>query len=251
MSAPGDEHDEARRLRAAWDERGRSAGRDFYVASHPGWDDPQRRLVQARVDADMLLHGLTDRLSALDVLEIGCGVGRLAALIAPRARSYTGLDIAPSMLAEARARHGALAGARFLECDGLGVPAAARDRSYGLVFAHAVLIHCPRAVCAAWLASALDVLAPGGELRCQLRADPSDPGGLAAAAPAAVIDVWAQQAEAAARPVELELALPPDYMGHAFGWEDAQQLVREVARGPADLLRLDPAHLYIRIVRPA
>ncbi|WP_084698475.1 class I SAM-dependent DNA methyltransferase [Muricoccus aerilatus] len=39
-----------------------------------------------------------------DVLDLGCGIGRLAAALAPRARSVLGLDVSEGMLAEARAR---------------------------------------------------------------------------------------------------------------------------------------------------
>lgn len=38
----------------------------------------------------------------LDVVELGCGTGRLAALIAPRVPSYIGLDFSPRRLEEAR-----------------------------------------------------------------------------------------------------------------------------------------------------
>lgn len=36
------------------------------------------------------------------VVELGCGTGRLASLLLPRARSYVGLDFAPKVLEEAR-----------------------------------------------------------------------------------------------------------------------------------------------------
>jgi SAM-dependent methyltransferase len=241
---------EARRLRQEWDRFGRSPGKDFYVASHPGWQDLARRDAQARIDANFVLHGLDANLESIDVLEIGCGLGRLAAHIAPRVPSYTGLDIAPSMVTEARARHGALRGARFLECDGLSLPPAALDRRYGLIFAHAVFIHCPRGVIAAWLGSAQDALAPGGELRFQLRADVNDPGGLTRPERVA----GANPAPAPAPPdlpADAPLAEPPDYMGPAFGWHEAHAFVRELARGPHELHRSGPFDLYARIVRPA
>jgi len=39
-----------------------------------------------------------------DVLDLGCGIGRVAAALAPRCRSVLGIDIAPGMIAEARRR---------------------------------------------------------------------------------------------------------------------------------------------------
>ena len=42
-----------------------------------------------------------------DVLDFGCGIGRIAAAVAPRVRSVIGLDLSPGMIAEARRRPGA------------------------------------------------------------------------------------------------------------------------------------------------
>lgn len=39
-----------------------------------------------------------------DVLDFGCGIGRIAAALAPRVRSALGLDISPAMIGEARRR---------------------------------------------------------------------------------------------------------------------------------------------------
>ena len=41
-----------------------------------------------------------------DVLDLGCGIGRVSAALAPRCRSVLGLDVSPKMVAEARRRHG-------------------------------------------------------------------------------------------------------------------------------------------------
>lgn len=42
-----------------------------------------------------------------DVLDLGCGVGRVAAALAPRCRTVRGVDASPGMVAEARRRHAA------------------------------------------------------------------------------------------------------------------------------------------------
>ncbi len=41
-----------------------------------------------------------------DVLDLGCGIGRMAAALAPRCRSVLGLDVSPGMVTEARRRAG-------------------------------------------------------------------------------------------------------------------------------------------------
>ena len=43
-----------------------------------------------------------------DMLDLGCGIGRVCAALAPRCRSVLGLDVSAGMVAEARRRHPAL-----------------------------------------------------------------------------------------------------------------------------------------------
>jgi SAM-dependent methyltransferase len=52
-----------------------------------------------------------------DVLDLGCGIGRVAAALAPHCRSVLGVDISPGMIAEARRRH-ALPNVRFVVTGG-------------------------------------------------------------------------------------------------------------------------------------
>jgi SAM-dependent methyltransferase len=52
------------------------------------------------------------------VLDLGCGIGRVAAAIAPRVRAVLGIDISPAMIAEARRRQPRL---QFEVTDGLGL----------------------------------------------------------------------------------------------------------------------------------
>jgi predicted TPR repeat methyltransferase len=56
------------------------------------------------------------------VLDFGCGFGRIAAALAPRCGSVLGVDVSPGMVAQARRRHGATAGLRFITTDGSTVP---------------------------------------------------------------------------------------------------------------------------------
>ncbi|MBV8889175.1 MAG: methyltransferase domain-containing protein [Alphaproteobacteria bacterium] len=53
-----------------------------------------------------------------EVLDIGCGIGRIAGAIAPRIRSILGIDLSSGMIAEARQRCAGLANAAFLCCNG-------------------------------------------------------------------------------------------------------------------------------------
>lgn len=56
------------------------------------------------------------------VLDLGCGIGRVAAALASRCSDILGLDISPGMIAEARRRHAAIPGLRFEVTDGHSVP---------------------------------------------------------------------------------------------------------------------------------
>ena len=60
------------------------------------------------------------------VLDLGCGIGRIAAALAP-GRSVLGLDVSPGMVAEARRRHADVPGLRFAVADGSAVPPGPYD----------------------------------------------------------------------------------------------------------------------------
>ncbi len=66
-----------------------------------------------------------------DVLDFGCGIGRVAALLAPRVRSVLGLDLSPGMIKEARRRAGA-GNLRFATTTGTDL-ADQPDAAFGLV----------------------------------------------------------------------------------------------------------------------
>lgn len=99
-----------------------------------------------------------------DVLEIGCGIGRFVAALAPLCGSVVGLDVSGEMIAEARRRCAAFPNVRLERSSGhdlAGVP----DGSVDLVLAADVFPYLVLAdVAAAHLAEAARVLRPGGAL---------------------------------------------------------------------------------------
>jgi SAM-dependent methyltransferase len=247
MDTPSNDRDWARLLKSNWERLAGSEYRDFYVASHAGWREPEHWSRQARRDTIALLYGLDGGdLRRHDVLEIGCGVGRLVPFLTPRVKSYTGIDIAAGMVEEARRRcaAGGVDTARFFVSDGLGVPPEAADRAYGLVLSLAVLIHCPLDVIRSLLASAWDVLAPGGQLRFQLRADRDDPEGIAAPPDVpGLSDDPAPPVHDVVTAAQMQPIQDHYYMGHAFRYAEAEHLLAGLG-GAHSLFRFDPLHLY-------
>lgn len=97
----------------------------------------------------------------LDALDIGCGTGFLSLELAARGHRVTGVDFAPAMLAEARAKAAVQGRAvRFEEADAEQLPFA--PASFDLVVSRHVLwtLPHPEAAIDEWIR----VLRPGGRL---------------------------------------------------------------------------------------
>ncbi|MFO1078114.1 MAG: class I SAM-dependent methyltransferase [Planctomycetota bacterium] len=238
-----------------WSARGALPSRDLFVASHPGWNDAEAWERHAATEVELFLAGLdASWLRTADVLEIGCGSGRLLRLLRAASNSYTGFDIAPGMLEAAERRAAGIEGVRLFRGDGLGVPEPARDRRYGLVLACAVFIHCPRPVIAANIQSAWAVLAPGGQLRLSVLAFPDDPEGIVGPqdaverATAAVADDM-KRVIAGLTPEERRLAFDTYYMGDRFRYAELAPFLRELTGGEVALYRGDPGAIYAAVTK--
>lgn len=99
-----------------------------------------------------------------DVLDLGCGIGRVAAALAPRVRSVLGLDVSPAMVAEAGRRHGAVPGLRFEVAGGADL-ATLPDAAFDLALAVDSLPYLVQAgVAERHVADLARILRPGGAL---------------------------------------------------------------------------------------
>lgn len=98
-----------------------------------------------------------------EVLEIGCGVGRVGREMAPLCKSWTGSDISANMLAHARARMQGIGNASFvrLAARGLG---EFEDASFDVVFATNMLGHLDEFDRYQYVREAFRVLRSGGRL---------------------------------------------------------------------------------------
>ena len=91
-------------------------------------------------------------------LDLGCGAGEFAAVLAESGASVVGADVAEAALARARARHSDL-DFRLVPIDG---PLPFEDNAFDLVWASEVIEHV--ADTARWLSEVRRVLAPRGRL---------------------------------------------------------------------------------------
>lgn len=97
------------------------------------------------------------------VLEVGCGVGRVGAVLAPRCARWIGTDIASHMLGHARRRLGRFENVQLVELADVGlreVPSASVD----LVYCTVVFMHLFEWDRYRYIEEAHRVLRPGGRL---------------------------------------------------------------------------------------
>ncbi len=95
---------------------------------------------------------------AAAALDIGCGIGRVCAALAPLCRRVVGIDVAPAMVAEARRRHPWL---EVLISDGHRLPPGPWDL---VLLADTMPYVLQAGLADATVASAMDSLAPKGAL---------------------------------------------------------------------------------------
>ncbi len=240
----------AERLKGEWESRAQSPNRDFYVASHLNWKKEESWRRQAKIDASFVLDSLdVDAMKSSSVLDLGCGVGRLVPEIAPLAKDYTGIDIAPSMIEEARARSANFANARFFVSEGHRVPDEARDRKYDLIFALAVFIHCPKEITRALIRDGYHLLAPGGIYRLMALADPTDLKGIENFENArALSDQTLEVAELGTPADSDEHVTQAYYHGGEFGYDEFAAILEELG-AEFDMVRNDPYQIGASIKR--
>jgi SAM-dependent methyltransferase len=95
------------------------------------------------------------------VVDLGCGIGRVARFVAPLVSRYIGLDYAAAMVTKAREYNAGLVNVEFVESDTLAV---LPDESADRIVSEQVFIHCTREQQLRYLGEAYDVLKPGGLL---------------------------------------------------------------------------------------
>lgn len=127
------------------------------------------------ISAVYLLQPLAHRLRQdMRVLEIGCGVGRMLAVLAGLFDEVHGIDIAPSMIEQARLRLARLPNVRLHLGDGRTLAGLA-DASFDLAVSFEVFQHVPdKAVIADYVHDAFRVLRRGGIFKFLVKTKPWD-----------------------------------------------------------------------------
>ncbi len=153
------------KMREDWDRRARVDPR-YWVAATAEADEASYE-ASAEQDAKALLDGLRDRVApSARILDLGCGIGRLAAEVAPKFAEVVGIDVSPEMIETARQLHAGKSNLSFFATSGSDLADFA-SASFGLVFSYSVLPHLPPDVLEAYFLEVGRVLVPDGWFRFQ------------------------------------------------------------------------------------
>jgi SAM-dependent methyltransferase len=165
-----------------WDERAREDP-FFFVDNRLeyGHPDLDRFWAGGERDLEMMLTAIDVSLRRDDeVVELGCGIGRLTRPIAARCRSVRALDVSARMIELARSYNPELAGVEWHVGDGTSLGGIG-DASADACISHVVLQHIPEpAISLGYIREMGRVLRPGGWAAFQFSTVPKmhEPPGL-------------------------------------------------------------------------
>lgn len=100
------------------------------------------------------------------VLDLCCGLGRIAPRLAPQVSQYIGVDFSGSMIIQARQRHHKLSNVFFLINDGKTVPLP--DNSMDIVFCELAFQHMTKDVIHSYVEDVYRILSSGGLFLAQV-----------------------------------------------------------------------------------
>jgi len=151
-------------------------GRQFYKqvwTSLSATEGGAKTYVQGSEDEALLARSAGNDLKRLqssvgikktdDILEIGCGVGRVGKVLAPICRTWTGCDVSANMLKYAARRLRDFSNVRFVELSGYDLKPVASE-SMDVVYSTVVFMHLSEWDRYNYIEDARRVLRPGGRL---------------------------------------------------------------------------------------
>ena len=149
-----------RQYAEVWDRLATSPWRARAAACGKQEEDALRRSAVRPVRNILELTGLG---SQDEVLEIGCGVGRIGLELAPRCRFWTGVDISANMLAVALERLSGLKNARLLKLAAVGLEQFEAE-TFDITYSTNMFDHLDEMDRWLYVKDAFRVLRPGGRL---------------------------------------------------------------------------------------
>jgi SAM-dependent methyltransferase len=161
-------------MRDFWDARARE-NPYFYVDNRLAYAEPDLEAFWR--GGEHVLEGIRARLGVEagagdDVVEIGCGVGRLTRALAARVATVRALDISERMLSEARAQNPGLHNVQWILGDG-GDLAPIADASADAVHSYVVFQHIPDPeITLGYVREIGRILRPGGWAALGVSTDP-------------------------------------------------------------------------------
>jgi ubiquinone/menaquinone biosynthesis C-methylase UbiE len=99
--------------------------------------------------------------SDMVVLDVACGIGRLAKFIAPKVKQYVGVDFSSGMIEKAKERYQGYANVSFFQNDGKSLAVLA-DNTFDIALCSLAFQHMTRAVTKSYIDEVHRVLKPGG-----------------------------------------------------------------------------------------
>ena len=138
-----------------------------------GSEEAAKIAVSGYVDEELYLRTAQATLAMLEkyagvgpqdvVLEIGAGVGRVGAVLAPLCREWIGTDVSENMVAHIRQRLAAFANVRGVACSGFDLAEIASE-SVDLVYCTVVFMHLEEWERYNYIVEAMRILRPGGRM---------------------------------------------------------------------------------------
>lgn len=161
-------------MQAFWDERAKENA-FYFVDNNVDYNSPDAEQFWAEGErvVDVILGALDITIeSGDDIVEIGCGVGRLTRALAGRGASVRALDVSAEMLAQAREANAQLDNVTWIHGDGTSITGV-EPGSADVCFSHVVFQHIPEpSITLGYVRGMGRVLRPGGWAAFQISNDP-------------------------------------------------------------------------------
>ncbi|MFH1145075.1 MAG: class I SAM-dependent methyltransferase [Candidatus Eisenbacteria bacterium] len=161
-------------MRAFWDEKARENA-TYYVSSYRPYDrqDPEEFWKWGEILTQRFLNEAQFDFSGREeMLEIGCGIGRMTRCFARRFAVVHAIDVSQEMIAQAGENLAAFANVQLHLGNGRDLSAFA-DGRFDFVFSYITFQHIPKAaITARYIAEAGRVLKPGGGFYFQVNNAP-------------------------------------------------------------------------------